>query len=78
MSLKARTPVPTTISKASGANSVKEKAPPVSTSADALVVAVAVAVALADAPADALALAVELAVTLADISGQTPSGSKAV
>jgi hypothetical protein len=84
MTLKAKTPVPATTSKASGASSVKEKAPPVSVSAEALLVAVAlvVPVALADALADALAvaeeLAEELAVALADISGQTPSGSNAV
>jgi hypothetical protein len=69
-------------------------APPVSVSAEALLVAVAldvavallveVAVALADALADVLADEVELAVALADIediediSGQTPSGSNAV
>jgi hypothetical protein len=48
--------------------------PPVSTSAEALVVALAleVAVELADALADAVELA------LAGISGQTPSGSNAV
>ena len=83
--------MPISASEASGASSVKEMAPPVSVSAEALLVAVAlavaealaveVAVALADAVADALAVAVELAVALADIddiSGQTPSGSKAV
>jgi len=63
-------------------------APPVSVSAEALLVAlevavalpVEVAVALADAPADVVADAVELAVIadIAAISGQTPSGSKAV
>ena len=86
--------MPISASEASGASSVKEMAPPVSVSAEALLVAVAlavadalaveVAVALADAVADALAVAVELAVALADIadiadiSGQTPSGSNAV
>jgi hypothetical protein len=87
MTLRARTPVPIN-SKASGANAVKEKAPPDSGSAEALLVAVAlevavalaveVADALADEVADELAVAVELAVALADISGQTPSGSNAV
>ena len=92
--LRARTPVPISASEASGASSVNEMAPPVSVSAEALLVAVAldvavallveVAVALADALADVLADEVELAVALADIediediSGQTPSGSNAV
>lgn len=50
--------------------------PPVWVSADALLVALALEVAIE--LADALAVAVELAVALADISGQTPSGSNAV
>ena len=79
--------MPISASEASGASSVKELAPPVSVSAEALPVAVALAVAdallveVAVALADALAEAVELAVALADIadiSGQTPSGSNAV
>jgi hypothetical protein len=82
ITLKARTPVPITASKASGASCVKEKAPPVSVSAEALLVALEVADALvvevADALAETLAEVVELAVALADISGQTPSGSNAV
>ena len=59
MTLKATTPVPTTI-KASGASSVKEKAPPVSTSAEALLVA------LAEGLAVELAAALALAVALAE------------
>ena len=46
--------------------------PPVSESAEVLLVAVALAL------ADALALELALAVALADISGQMPSGSNAV
>jgi hypothetical protein len=68
MTLRARRPVPT--SKASGASGVKGKAPPVSASAEALLLALALAV--------ALALADALAEAEAGISGQTPSGSKAV
>ncbi len=56
--------------------------PPVSTSAEALVVALAleVAVELADALADAVELALALAdiADIADTSGQAPSGSNAV
>jgi hypothetical protein len=59
---------------ASAANDVKEKAPPVAASADALLLALALGVAVAVA----LALAVALAVAEAGISGQTASGSKAV
>ncbi len=70
MTLKAKTPALT--SKASGARGVKGKAPPVSDSAEALLLALAVAVAVA------LALAEALAVAEADVSGQTPSGSNAV
>jgi hypothetical protein len=75
MILKAKTPALT--SKASGASAasgVKEKAPPVSASAEALLLALAVAL----AGALAVALAVALDEALADISGQTPSGSNAV
>jgi hypothetical protein len=54
--------------------------PPVSTSAEALVVALAleVAVELADALADAVELALADISDIPDISGQTPSGSNAV
>jgi hypothetical protein len=65
MTLRARTPVPIN-SKASGANAVKEKAPPDSGSAEALLLAVAVAleVALAVALDEALAEALAVDVTL--------------
>jgi hypothetical protein len=68
MILNARRPVPT--SKARGASGVGEKAPPVSASAEALLLALAVA--------DALAVALAVALDVADASGQTPSGSNAV
>ena len=55
-------------SKASGASGVREKAPPVWASAEALLLALG----------EALAGGVALAVAVADVSGQTPSGSNSV
>ena len=81
--LKARTPVPI-ISKASATSGVKETAPPVSVSAEALLLAVAVAlgVAVALALVAALAaiapLAIALAIALAGIGGQLIVGSNSV
>ncbi len=62
ITLKAKMPVPIAASKASGASNVKEKAPPVSTSAEALLVAVAPGVAVA--LAEGLAVGLEVAATL--------------
>src|SRR5215208_4274178 len=81
--LKARTPVPI-ISKASATSGVKEKAPPVSVSAEALLLAVAlalgvaVALALVAALADIAPLAIALDIALAGIGGQLIVGSNAV
>ncbi len=77
MTLKAQRPEP--ISKtieASAARGVKENAPPVSASAEALLIALALALAVAVAVAVALDMALGMA--LADASGQTASGSNAV
>jgi hypothetical protein len=79
MTLKAKRPTPTSKTiEASAASGVKENAPPVSASAEALLLALALAVALAVAVAVALALDMALCMALADASGQAPSGSKAV